>query len=936
VLSRQDVDGLDQLQRDIQELRSSGKYDAALQPAREVIERRGRLQGTAHWETATARWGLQSLKQLAALPAEAQVELAAAERLERDEAPRLLRERRFAEGVALLSCIRALRRRHLGDDHPDVGNASYGLGMFFQRAGRNDLAAVLLQEVLNLHRRMLGEDHPDTGRLYGDMANILLLRGRSAEAEGFARRGLAVYHRVLGEADTPAAAYESLAGCLIGLGRHSEATVLQRQAVLRRRRDNGDEHPDTATACGTLAELLSRQGDQAEAEDLGRTAVRILRGRLGERHPRTAQARMALAQVLQAQGKFVEAEPLYRSAVAVYRTAAGGEHPATLYALVLLATVLDGQGKFDEAESLYHQLLAVCPRVLGERHPTTAQAHAKWGLHLQARGRYREAETQARQALATASAMLGEQTPQTMGCHINLATALAGQGRQAEAEASWRAAVASYDGARRRMGPGGLQRGAGFVQRSPRGSLAACLIQAGKAAEAWEVWEADLARGLLEELAARRPGADAGDAARVLSLAEVQERVPDDTALVGWLWVRTTLSPAGPREFLWGCVLRRRGAPVWVPLPGTGPDGTWTGEENELRRRLGQALALAQPGWEKLAQRQCALCAAPLEKYLGSTEDLPPVRRLVALGLDHLGGPVELLADHFVVSYAPSATLFARQAARRRALTSAGPLLALGDPTYQPPGDTPPPAAAAERGATTFPPLGGSRREVEAVARLFDRADLLLGPDASKQRLVRLAADGRLGEYRVLHLATHAVLDSSRPLGSALVLAQDGLPSPLEQVLDGREPLAGRLTAEEIARTWKLDADLVTLSACYSALGKYQHGEGYLGFTQALFLAGARSCVLSLWKADDQATALLMTRFYENLLGKRAGLGGPMPRAEALREAKAWLRQLTGVEAARLAQARGEREREPAPSTASAPFAHPYYWAGFVLVGSPD
>ena len=79
---------------------------------------------------------------------------------------------------------------------------------------------------------------------------------------------------------------------------------------------------------------------------------------------------------------------------------------------------------------------------------------------------------------------------------------------------------------------------------------------------------------------------------------------------------------------------------------------------------------------------------------------------------------------------------------------------------------------------------------------------------------------------------------------------------------------------------------MVTLSACQTGLGPYRGGEGYLGFAQALFLAGGRSLVLSLWKVDDTATALLMRRFYEGLLGRRAGLDRPLPKAEALREAK--------------------------------------------------
>ena len=102
----------------------------------------------------------------------------------------------------------------------------------------------------------------------------------------------------------------------------------------------------------------------------------------------------------------------------------------------------------------------------------------------------------------------------------------------------------------------------------------------------------------------------------------------------------------------------------------------------------------------------------------------------------------------------------------------------------------------------------------------------------------------------------------------------------------------GRLSVREIQRGWDLKAELVTLSACETALGRDAGGEGFVGFTQALLMSGTRSVCLSLWKVDDTATALLMQRFYANLLGRRPGLTAPMPKAEALREAKVWLRGL--------------------------------------------
>jgi CHAT domain-containing protein len=102
---------------------------------------------------------------------------------------------------------------------------------------------------------------------------------------------------------------------------------------------------------------------------------------------------------------------------------------------------------------------------------------------------------------------------------------------------------------------------------------------------------------------------------------------------------------------------------------------------------------------------------------------------------------------------------------------------------------------------------------------------------------------------------------------------------------------------------------------------------------------------------DDRATALLMTRFYQNLLGRRAGLSGPLPKAEALDEAKRWLRGLTAEEVggALAALERGPvrplatKVEGPAPVEPSSapgrtgvrPYAHPYYWASFILIGDP-
>jgi CHAT domain-containing protein len=169
----------------------------------------------------------------------------------------------------------------------------------------------------------------------------------------------------------------------------------------------------------------------------------------------------------------------------------------------------------------------------------------------------------------------------------------------------------------------------------------------------------------------------------------------------------------------------------------------------------------------------------------------------------------------------------------------------------------------------------------------------------------------------------------------------------------GEKYYDGKLTASEVLEDWRLDAELVTLSACESGLGRHGGGDGLLGFAQAFLLAGSRSVCLSLWKVDDTATALLMDRFYQNLLGRRPGLDKPMPKAVALAEAKQWLRNLSTSEAAILSAdltkgvARGKGKLGPllpaVPESKAKdggkegrPYAHPTYWAAFVLFGDPD
>jgi CHAT domain-containing protein len=354
-------------------------------------------------------------------------------------------------------------------------------------------------------------------------------------------------------------------------------------------------------------------------------------------------------------------------------------------------------------------------------------------------------------------------------------------------------------------------------------------------------------------------------------------------------------------------VFRHEGPPVWQRLPGSGAGDEWLRSDTQLTGQLRSALPTGAAKAAEVAELVRRLARQRLEPLL---PHLQGDRHLVVVPVGWMAGvPVEVLTDRFTISYAPSGTQLLRLLERPRPQV-APTLLAVADPLFAP---------------SKYAELPGTGREAQLLRGLFDQANVLCRAAASASELEALRAAGRLSQYRYLHFATHGEADRGKAFESALILA------------DGR-----RLTANDILEKWQLDAELVTLSACESGLGPSGGAEGYLGFGQAFLLAGARSVVLSLWQVDDTATALLMQRFYQNLLGKRTDLKAPLTKAEALREAKQWLQTLTSEQVAekvaRLPKLErgGERKRDVKSSDPQRPFAHPYYWSAFILIGDPN
>lgn len=238
------------------------------------------------------------------------------------------------------------------------------------------------------------------------------------------------------------------------------------------------------------------------------------------------------------------------------------------------------------------------------------------------------------------------------------------------------------------------------------------------------------------------------------------------------------------------------------------------------------------------------------------------------------------------VAYAPSFTVL-REMTRRRKIESAhanaATLLALGNPVLG--------TETLKRALTLrdgkLEPLPEAEQEVKALGRLYgvSRSKVYIGAEAREDRFKSEAS-----RARILHFATHGILNNASPMYSHLALAE------------GAASEDGLLEAWELMQL-DLHADLAVLSACETARGRVGAGEGMVGFSWAMFIAGVPSIVVSQWKVESAGTRDLMVNFHRTLLSPKS-----ITKTEALRQAA--LKLLKNPET-----------------------SHPFYWGGFVLVG---
>ena len=480
------------------------------------------------------------------------------------------------------------------------------------------------------------------------------------------------------------------------------------------------------------------------------------------------------------------------------------------------------------------------------------------------------------------------------------------EGRTEAALAAYRKAIAMIESQRGKLSGEEARIGFAGDKQEVYARLVALLLKTGAASGAFEVAERGKSRALVDLLASRnsfavRAGGNAEEAERLFKeyrLADaalasasagqaapakvgqtrtvaaeaarrLREKAPELAALVSVSHtpaaeVQALLRPDetiveyfGHKDRLFAFVVGRQ------RIEGVALDAALLGRVAALRK------SLQSPDSKDVQEQARALHAGliePLRLPAGGTLIVVPHGALHYLPFAVLENGKSSLLDRYTLRVLPSASVMPLLA--RRAAPAGRDTLILGNPDLR----------------DARYDLPGAQKEAQEIARLRPGAKVLMRKEATREALSALG-----GQYAYLHLASHGTFDASAPRSSGLLLS----PRP-----DAANPLDGMLTVDDLYGL-RLDAELVTMSACETALADVQSGDDVVGLSRGFFYAGANNILASLWQVDDASTEQLMVQFYKGL----SGSGG---KAEALRRAQLAL-----------------KAKQP----------HPFFWAAFQLAG---
>lgn len=768
------------------------------------------------------------------------------------------------------------------------GRRMLNLANLYFSMKRYEDAEPLTLKALEIFRRILGEDHPEVARVKSDLGELYSATRQDAKAEKQLTEAINTALKIYGSKQNPVVAeyYVNLALLYEKMGNNEEALLFAQHALDILLNTLGKENPKTLRCLNNIAVIHINLGNMKKAEQILREVLETAKTTVGENHESVATNMSNLGSVLAAQGWHSDANRLFAGAISINEQK---REDAFL--------ILSEQQKLNYVNSMLLQVQLYLSHLI-QHGPFNKQAvktamnvWLRWkGTVMEAQGRY-------------VDALYSSDNPVIQKSFDELA--------QAQREL-----------AKMQLAPDAL------IKLRTQKKTAADLEKRK------QDLEAELSRLSREFTVDRLFGK--------ISVERISSALPSDAVYIDFAEITMadfTLQEPGKPHYA-----------AFVLLPGPDPAVSFvdigdSGTLDELIRGYLQEMkkkSEAQQDHDKKRLDQYAASIyqklfKPLIPLFKERKNLfiSPDGTLNLMPFEVLKGETtKYITEDFLINYTGSGRDLVRNAAKVDAV--AGPAIIIADPDFDMARSNdikttslPPDPSRHLRGSLAkdfsgvyFTRLPDTKQEADSIARILNDSGLSVQSYLGKNAAEKALFNSR--NPRILHLATHGYFlkddlsagaatrglkrelkeigreDTIAPVENPMLRSGIVLAGANRSLSEGTDE--GLVSAEKILGLRLRGTDLVTLSACETAVGDVRTGEGVFGLKRAFLLSGAKTLVMSLWSVPSTETTELMTEFY--LLMSRG-----LSKSQALREAK--LKMMKHK-------------------------SHPFYWGAFIMIGKPD
>jgi len=894
---------------------------------------------------------------------------------------------RYAEAEELYKVSLSIIKNVLGTEHPRYAYILGSLSAINSKLGRYIKAESLLMNSLEIIEKTLGTDHPDFAKTLQQVGLLYLEQGRYAEAESLIKRSVQILVNAFGPAHYAVDnALGNLGVLYSSQGRYEEAVKLYMRSLDNKAKTFGNDHPALVNQIANLANTFYNLGRYDDAEEANKIALTILEKHFRAEHPKVISILNSLALIYSDQGHYAEALQIYKRCLNINEEIYGSDSVEVAIVLNNLGKLYTDQAKFAEAEFYQKRSLKIREKAFQSDHPLIALSYYNLARLYFNQKNYKQSLISSRKYIEIyrnrfksgyGEAKIGLRSEKRTKFHglfnhiRNIAFAIKESSVTSEApilsegfevaqfaNISQTTSTISRLGARFAAGNGQLAKVVRFYQDlfKQREVLDALLLK-----EQSKTLE-KLNEGKVKNL---RIQLDSIQNSLNKTREKLEQEFPEysNLARAKPLSIKDVQHLLSPNEVLLTYVVGNEESYLWVIRPSFGDFFTLPVGEEELTRivtNLRQALvpqSRLQSFDLEASQSLYKILIKPAEEYIGEADHLIFVPNgpleslpmgllvkqldripeqdtgdesvaLVTRGLEGVvvedDSPEEVstnnrytsyreakwLAKEYAITILPSVSSLNALRGGGANVASSAPnsFIGFGDPLLGSviadnkyvPGS----AELFSRGAFAdvkevrqLPRLPETDKELRSIAQTLGAPSdsVYLREDATESKVKSLD----LSQSRILAFATHGLVS-----GEMKGLAEPALVFTPPEV--GTEEDDGLLTASEVAQL-KLDADWVILSACNTASSDGKPGaEGLSGLARSFFYAGARSLLVSHWPVETNSAVELTTGIFEEMK-----TNPEIGRAEALRRSR--IRLINNKD--------------------NPKYAHPYFWAPFVVVG---